>query len=183
MINSSYDDELIDILDDEGNIIGSKMKSQAHRDGSWHMSAHAWIIQNGKIMLQKRASTKDFFPGRYDVSCAGHVKSGESCEDAMVRELNEELGLRVSIDRLENIGKRKQVSFMKERGLVSKEIISIFLLRLGNEIIDFNTSEICEIRLFGVGELKELLLSCPDIFVDDTGYLTDMADKISGMIS
>ncbi len=51
--------------------------------------------QEGKLFLQKRAATKQLFPGRWDLSATGRVRAGESCEDAAIRELREELGLEV----------------------------------------------------------------------------------------
>jgi len=51
--------------------------------------------RDGKVFLQKRSPAKSRFPGRWDLSATGHVTAGEASEDAAVRELHEELGLRV----------------------------------------------------------------------------------------
>ncbi|MEM9161362.1 MAG: NUDIX domain-containing protein [Verrucomicrobiota bacterium] len=42
--------------------------------------------------MQKRAKTKDTWPGAWDSSCSGHVDAGEDYETAALRELDEELG-------------------------------------------------------------------------------------------
>ena len=51
--------------------------------------------QENKIFLQRRSNAKQLFPGRWDLSATGHVQAGESREEAAIRELEEELGLRV----------------------------------------------------------------------------------------
>ena len=44
-------------------------------------------------MLQQRSPKKDTFPGRWDVSCAGHLSGTDESVETAVRELEEELGL------------------------------------------------------------------------------------------
>lgn len=55
------------------------------------------IVENGKVMITKRAPQKDFaggweFPG-------GKIEVDETPEDCLVRELKEELNINVFIDR------------------------------------------------------------------------------------
>lgn len=172
-------DEIIDIIDEDGNIIGSKLKNQVHRDGDWHRGAHAWIINDKKIMLQKRASSKEFFPDCFDVSCAGHVKSGEDYIDAIVRELKEELDISADKEELSNLGERKQVSIIKEKNLISREIIRIFLLEISSlEQIKLDKNDISEIRFFGIEEIRKLILEKPELFVADKDYFFDTITKI-----
>lgn len=95
-------DELIEILDDAGRPTGvTKLKSEAHRDGSWHRAAHVWLYNShGEILLQLRAKGKQLYPGTWDLSAAGHVAVGEEPVAAAARELEEELGLRVAPSEL-----------------------------------------------------------------------------------
>lgn len=97
-------DELIDIYDENMNLLGTAMKSQAHREGLWHKTFHCWLArknEDGKIMiwLQLRNNSKSIYPGMLDVSAAGHVKSGEEVKDGY-REITEELGLCLNKDDL-----------------------------------------------------------------------------------
>ncbi|MCG3147380.1 MAG: Isopentenyl-diphosphate Delta-isomerase [Verrucomicrobiae bacterium] len=46
-----------------------------------------------ELLVQKRAVTKDTFPGCYDSSASGHLDSGEDYDTCARRELREELGL------------------------------------------------------------------------------------------
>ena len=53
------------------------------------------VAQNGAVLLGKRAPTRALAPGVWDIF-GGHVKPGERAEDALVREIYEELGVRVT---------------------------------------------------------------------------------------
>lgn len=93
--------ELFDILDENGNPTGLKKdRNSVHTDGDWHGSVHIWIIQENKTLLQKRSRTKDSFPLCFDAACTGHIDSGEEPLNAAVREINEELSLKININNL-----------------------------------------------------------------------------------
>ncbi|MCF0229579.1 MAG: NUDIX domain-containing protein [Parasporobacterium sp.] len=47
----------------------------------------------GELLIQKRTDTKAAWPGLWDVSVCGSVLAGETSQQAMGRELKEELGL------------------------------------------------------------------------------------------
>lgn len=52
----------------------------------------AFIVKEGKILLGRRSETRSFYPNISDVF-GGHIEPGESREDALRRELFEELGI------------------------------------------------------------------------------------------
>jgi isopentenyl-diphosphate delta-isomerase len=47
-----------------------------------------------RIYVQLRAARCDVLPGHWELSATGHVRAGESREDAARRELEEEIGIR-----------------------------------------------------------------------------------------
>ncbi|WP_158973424.1 NUDIX domain-containing protein [Cellulophaga sp. L1A9] len=104
-------DELIDILDADGNKTGETvLKSIAHRNGIFHQTVHIWFYtKNQHILLQQRGKDKTIFPLLFDVSVAGHIASGEEIEDAAVREVAEEIGLNISKRELKKIGVFKSI--------------------------------------------------------------------------
>ena len=92
--------ELFDIYDEGWNHIGVKARADVHRDGDWHQVFHCWVIGRGSggdgyVVLQKRGPNQDTYPGKIDISAAGHFEAGETRRDG-VREIAEELGLCVS---------------------------------------------------------------------------------------
>lgn len=76
-----------------------KVRADVHRDGDWHRSAHVWLVDPTRrlVLLQQRSMDKDTFPGRWDISAAGHVEAGTGdSKDTAERELAEELGVTLS---------------------------------------------------------------------------------------
>ena len=178
-------EEFVDLMDENGKELGiKKEKSRVHLDGDWHKGAHVWIMKGNKILLQRRASRKEFFPDCFDVSCGGHVKSGETFEETLIRELKEELGLSVKKEDLIFLEKRRQISLVKSKNLVSREILGVFLLKLDVEPEDLNIdkNEISEVRLFDIDELKNLLKDKPEMFVADKKYFFETINKIEKII-
>lgn len=59
----------------------------------FHEVVAALIVQSGKILLGQRAADRDFYPDVWDMF-GGHVEPGEAREGTLVRELQEELGIK-----------------------------------------------------------------------------------------
>lgn len=97
----SLDNELIDVLDENGKFLGYSVdRDEVHKQNLWHNHASAWIMNNeGKILLQQRALTKKKNPGVW-AKTGGHVDAGETCEDAIKREIYEEIGLKVDDNKI-----------------------------------------------------------------------------------
>lgn len=125
-------DERIEVLDEMGGRTGTVVwKSEAHRRGLWHRCFHCWICtpaadEGGPFLLaQRRAAVKDTWPGYLDVTAAGHLAAGEEPLDGL-REVKEELGLRVDPDRLVPLGTRR-VELGIPGGL-DRELHDVFLV-------------------------------------------------------
>ncbi|WP_298476612.1 NUDIX domain-containing protein [uncultured Maribacter sp.] len=124
-------DELIDILDSEGKLTGkTAMKSVAHKEGLFHQTVHIWFYnQNGEILIQQRGKNKATFPLLWDVSVAGHIGAGESIEVSALREIEEEIGLRISAQELQKIGVFKSIQKHNDT-LIDCEFHHTFLCEL-----------------------------------------------------
>lgn len=125
-------DEWIDLVDEAGEKTGETvLKSEAHRLGLWHRCFHCWICDPGSdedgpfLLVQRRADVKDTWPGYLDVTAAGHLSAGEETVDGL-REVEEELGLRVEPDRLVPLGTRR-VELEIPAGM-DREFHDVFLL-------------------------------------------------------
>jgi isopentenyldiphosphate isomerase len=107
-------DEKIDILDAHGLATGEvTWKSEAHRLGLWHRCFHCWIVSpktpsgGPYLFVQRRAPEKETWPDRLDVSVGGHLGAGEEALEAGLREVGEELGLKVAPGELVSLGTRR----------------------------------------------------------------------------
>ena len=99
-------DETIDIVDKNGLPTGeTALKSVIHTKGYLHNTAHIWFYTDeGQILLAQRAASKSIYPLLWDVSVAGHIDAGESIENGAIREIKEEIGLKIKQTDLEKIG-------------------------------------------------------------------------------
>lgn len=91
-----YPMERFDIVDTDGTNIGEATRAECHA-GTFllHPVVHVFVFRpDGRLILQKRSLSKNIQPGKWDTSIGGHVHAGESPDDALLRESEEELGLR-----------------------------------------------------------------------------------------
>lgn len=89
-------EEIFDIVNARDEVIGRAPRPEVHARGLWHRAVHILVFDPaGRVFLQKRSMRKDMSPGLWDSSCSGHVDSGEGYDAAAVRELGEEIGLKV----------------------------------------------------------------------------------------
>jgi len=95
-------EEFVEILTEDGKSTGQNInKYAAHKYGICHgISAIGWIDNQGRLLIQKRARTKKDEPNKWDLSSAGHIDVGESSIDAAIREVFEELGIKVDKNEL-----------------------------------------------------------------------------------
>lgn len=150
-------DELLDILTPEGQSTGkTALKSEAHKNGWFHNTVHIWLFTSDKkVLLQKRAMTKKVFPGLWDISVAGHVSAGEKIIPSAIREVYEEIGLKIKADDLIKIGTRiHQVSH--KNGIQDNEHHHVFIAELKAPIstLKIQEEEVDAIQLFDLSILK-----------------------------
>ncbi|EKX48584.1 hypothetical protein GUITHDRAFT_151788 [Guillardia theta CCMP2712] len=83
----------------------SRQRKLVHTQGDWHRAIHIWLYDGqGNLIIQQRSEGKDTFPGKWDVSIAGHVSSGDSVIETAMKESKEELGLDIKKEELEYLG-------------------------------------------------------------------------------
>lgn len=94
-INHDNEEEMLPLVDEQGNIIGAATRHECH-DGSkrLHPVVHLHVLnKKGYVYLQKRPVWKDIQPGKWDTSVGGHIDLGENVDTALHREVQEELGI------------------------------------------------------------------------------------------
>lgn len=98
-------EEILDVVNADDEVIGQVNHAQIYRDlsalGGYLRSVNLFLVnRNGDIWIPRRAAHKQLKPNALDYSAGGHVATGETYRQAMVREIEEELGWQVDQDRL-----------------------------------------------------------------------------------
>src|ERR1043166_1023307 len=89
-------EEIFDVVNDRDEVIDRRPRGEVHRLGLKHRATHVLVFNSrGEVFLQKRSMQKDRQPGLWDSSASGHLNSGEDYDACAVRELREEIGLRL----------------------------------------------------------------------------------------
>jgi isopentenyl-diphosphate delta-isomerase len=104
------DIEVLDLVNLDDEVIGTVNRGEVgdkEFDLPGNVRAVDCFIVNSKneLFIPRRGLHKKFFPGGLDFSCAEHVQSGESYNEAMIRGFKEELGLDIDISKLVIIAK------------------------------------------------------------------------------
>jgi 16S rRNA (adenine1518-N6/adenine1519-N6)-dimethyltransferase len=93
--------ERFPVVDKNDRILRYARRSDVHGNNLRHRAVHILIFdQAGEVYLQQRSRWKDRHPLKWDSSAAGHVAAGESYEETARRELQEELGINVPLEKL-----------------------------------------------------------------------------------
>lgn len=176
-------DELIDIYDSKNRPLNEKkMKSEAHRKGLWHRVAHVWIYNSNKeIMLQLRAKDKEVYPNMWDISVAGHISAGEKEIVSAMREIEEEIGLKIKESELQLLNIRN-VQFTTNT-TINNEIIYLYLLKYDGNIkqLKIQEEELQEIKFFKLNELEKQLKETPEKFTPYGDYFYEIIERIRKM--
>ncbi len=86
--------EQVDIVDEQDNVLYSTSKQEAHEKGLLHRTVISEVKDSqGRWLLVKQSADRQD-GGQYVSPVGGHVKAGESAEDALKREAMEEIGLK-----------------------------------------------------------------------------------------
>lgn len=69
--------------------------------GRFHRVVEAWLrTEDGNFILQKRSKKKKNYPGFWSCTACGSVQEGEGPEEAMIREMEEEMGIILTREEL-----------------------------------------------------------------------------------
>jgi 16S rRNA (adenine1518-N6/adenine1519-N6)-dimethyltransferase len=93
--------ERFPVVDKNDRILRDASRSEVHGNNLRHRAVHILIFNPaGDVYLQQRSRWKDRHPLRWDSSAAGHVGAAESYDETARRELKEELGVKVPLEKM-----------------------------------------------------------------------------------
>jgi 16S rRNA (adenine1518-N6/adenine1519-N6)-dimethyltransferase len=92
--------ELFPVVDENDRVLRQASRSDVHANNLLHRAVHILLFNEaGEVYLQQRSRWKDRHPLKWDSSAAGHVIAGESYDETARRELNEELGVDIALEK------------------------------------------------------------------------------------
>ena len=149
-------EELIDVYDRDRNYTGLTVPREGARmaEGQYMLYVLA-IIQDlqGRILITQRSQEKHWAAGWWEVT-GGGVSAGETSEEAIVRELAEEVGLDVAGYPLERIYAYENVDLASG----DNYIVDIYRFQLDFTADDvvLQASEAVDCRLATFDEIRQL---------------------------
>lgn len=121
----------------------------AHPDVITRGSVVLIFDEQGKLLLQRRSRHKYSYPGYWCSSAGGVTKVNQSCIDCALEELEEEVGLQVTADQLEDKG----VHYIEHQ---VKEFVHVYVLHHPHFEPEANW-EVVETRWQDVTEIQNML--------------------------
>src|SRR5262249_14195348 len=114
------------VFDKNDRIRGYASRTEVHGNNLLHRAVHILVFNEaGDVYLQQRSRWKDRHPLKWDSSAAGHVTAGEDYDETARRELKEELGVDIPLERIFRLtaSSRTDYEFIwGYRGVVSAEL-------------------------------------------------------------
>lgn len=122
-------EEVFDVLDAKGQYTGeTATRSTCHEKGLYHKAVALFIINSkDQVLLQKRSADKKLWPGMWDISAGGHVLTGEFGFEAVTRECEEELGLKLRPEEITFIG--ATISNTSKHGIIHNHFNEYYIVR------------------------------------------------------
>jgi 8-oxo-dGTP pyrophosphatase MutT (NUDIX family) len=148
----------IPIVNDNDEIICYKERSEVKKE-LMRVVVLRIVNEYGETLLVQRAATKKREPNKRTIAVGGGVEQGESYEEAIIRETEEELGIVV------------KPTFLVKRKSVDEEAINffqaIFYVQLPKHTpFMFDEHEIQHTKWASKEEIDHLLTTSSDDFID-----------------
>lgn len=141
--------EQVVLVDENDNQVGLMDKLEAHKGkGTLHRAVSVLLYRkkNGKteVLLQQRSKSKPLWPLYWSNTVCTHPRKNETGIDCVVRRLDEELGITISVKNFKFIFKLLyQAKYNEEYS--EYELDSVFIGE-GDETVNVNQDEVNETK-------------------------------------
>lgn len=160
--------EMVILVDEEDEVVGTADKLEAHRAGLLHRAISVVLFgPRGRVLLQQRAATKYHSPLLWANACCSHPRPGENTEAAAHRRLAEELGIEADLRYAGQFIYRAEL----DGGLIEHELDHVFVGEFDGEP-EPDPAEVAEWRWARTSELEA------DLSAQDPNYVVWLADVL-----
>lgn len=160
--------ELVVLVDDTGAPIGTADKRAVHTaDTPLHLAFSCWVVgADGRVLLTRRALSKQTWPGVWTNAFCGHPGPGEPAEEAVFRRAAAELGLqRAAVALLEPVVPEFRYRAVDASGIVENEICPVYFAVLSaGAALASNPAEVAEIAWVDPADLVAAADAAPFAF-------------------
>lgn len=152
--------DLINLVDENGNRIGSVEKLGAHKSGVLHEAFSIFVFnKNKELLLQQRNPSKYHSGGLWSNTCCSHPKENEDLEVAIHRRLKEEMG--IDCDLVELFTFTYKVTL--ENNLVENEFDHVFVGSYDG-VPSPDPEEVSEYKWIKIDDLKNDIENNPHLY-------------------
>lgn len=146
---------MIDVYAPDGIKLGWQADvDTVNQKGLWHAGVHAVLYTpDGELLLQKRSQNIIGSPGLWDLSLGGYVDGGEEPEQALRREIGEELGAGKIIQDIKPLGLSRHSHYLPHYGLHSRVLLNSYAVKISHpQHLRLQKKEVDAVKLLSVGE-------------------------------
>jgi len=116
--------EMLILVDENDNQIGTGEKMEVHRAGKLHRCFSIFIFNSqGHVLMQKRAISKYHSGGLWTNTCCSHPRDGEDLAHSVHRRLQEEMGFDCEMEEVFTFIYRAEL----DHGLTEHEYDHVFI--------------------------------------------------------
>ncbi len=158
-------EENLDVFDENNQPTGVALpRRQIHAEGLWHRTVHIYLFRKGadglEFLLNLRSKLNETMPGCWNTRFGGHIKAGQSVEEGVRDELQEEVGLDTgNLNLIE--GEWQKRDFPPNR-----EYTKVYFLEYTDSLenLKFNDGEVDEVKWMTVEAIKEDIRKTPEAY-------------------
>jgi isopentenyl-diphosphate delta-isomerase len=154
--------EMIDVLLPDGSVTGRTADvDEIHTKGLWHQGIHAIIYTDaGEALFEKRSTSIINNPGLWDLTMGGISGAGEDPDTTLVRELKEELGIKVEQSAVNKLFVWRYNHYLPHYGLHNRSLIHTYAVGVGKlPALKLQRSEVDTVKLLSFRQAADFINS------------------------
>lgn len=157
--------EVVDIVDENDQVLSQTTKADAHAKGLLHRCVIAEVIDSSGRWMMVRHSPHKQDKNQFVSPMGGHIRAGENVEEALKREVLEELGIENFKFKL--VG--KAIFNRPVNGHIENHLFIVY--ETFSDLEPTLNDEAVEWKKFSKEELKTALEKTPELFGDAFHFL------------